>query len=98
LNIPTALLQRIPGPARPELHFELDGQACSGWQGDTVLTALLTRTTRLRRSEPSATPRAGLCMMGACQDCWVSTADGRRLRACTTMLEAGMQLCSGPAE
>ena len=92
------LLQRIAGPARPEVRFTLDGQACTGLQGDTVLTALLTLTTRLRLSEPSATPRAGFCGMGACQDCWVSTADGRRLCACTTWLEAGMQLLSGPAE
>ena len=92
------LLQRIAGPARPEVRFALDGLACTGLQGDTVLTALLSRSTRLRTSEHSATLRAGFCLMGACQDCWVSTRDGRRLRACSTLLEAGMQLCTGPAE
>jgi hypothetical protein len=30
--------------------------------------------------------------MGACQDCWVALADGRRLRACTSMIEPGMEL------
>jgi hypothetical protein len=30
--------------------------------------------------------------MGACQDCWVVLADGRRLRACTTLAEDGMAL------
>ena len=30
--------------------------------------------------------------MGACQDCWVLTGDGERMRACTTVLEPGMNL------
>jgi len=37
-------------------------------------------------------PRAGFCLMGACQDCWVALTDGRRLRACTTLAEDGMAL------
>jgi hypothetical protein len=34
--------------------------------------------------------------MGACQDCWMQTETGERLRACTTFLVAGMRLCSQP--
>jgi len=30
--------------------------------------------------------------MGACQDCWVWTSDGERLRACTTPVVAGMSI------
>jgi predicted molibdopterin-dependent oxidoreductase YjgC len=30
--------------------------------------------------------------MGACQDCWMDSADGPRLRACSTPLQAGMRL------
>jgi D-hydroxyproline dehydrogenase subunit gamma len=30
--------------------------------------------------------------MGACQDCWVATADGASLRACTTYVEDGMAI------
>jgi predicted molibdopterin-dependent oxidoreductase YjgC len=33
-------------------------------------------------------------MMGACQDCWVSRADGSKLRACSTFIEEGMVLLS----
>ena len=36
--------------------------------------------------------------MGACQDCWVRTADGVRLRACTTPVEADMQIVTTPLE
>jgi NADH dehydrogenase/NADH:ubiquinone oxidoreductase subunit G len=30
--------------------------------------------------------------MGACQDCWVWMADGRRVRACTTPAAPGMSI------
>ncbi|MFX5084577.1 2Fe-2S iron-sulfur cluster-binding protein, partial [Acinetobacter baumannii] len=53
-------------------------------EGDTVMTAMLTNGERLRRTEFADTPRAGFCMMGACQDCWVRTEEGERLRACGT--------------
>ena len=73
----------------------LDGRACRGYEGDTVLTAILTQSQRLRESDFSDAPRAGLCLMGACQDCWVQLESGERLRACTTMLVPGMQVRSG---
>jgi predicted molibdopterin-dependent oxidoreductase YjgC len=90
------LLQRLPGAPRPTLHFELDGAACAARQGDTVLTAVLTQATQLRQAEASGAPRAGFCLMGACQDCWVQTREGRRLRACSTLLEEGMSLVTRP--
>jgi predicted molibdopterin-dependent oxidoreductase YjgC len=34
-------------------------------------------------------------MMGACQDCWISTGDGERLRACSTFIAPGMALLTG---
>ena len=86
------ILRRSGGPPRQALAFELDGQACSARVGDTVLTAILTQAERLRESEFSGLPRAGFCLMGACQDCWVQSVDGRRLQACSTLLEAGMRL------
>ena len=70
--------------------------AVEGRAGDTIMTAALTLTDQLRRGDFSGTPRAGFCQMGACQDCWVLAADGRRLRACTTRLEPGMDLRTRP--
>jgi predicted molibdopterin-dependent oxidoreductase YjgC len=94
-----AILQRIDFPAadaaREPLAFELDGRPCAGLAGDTVLTAILTHAERLHESDASAAPRAGFCLMGACQDCWVQLTSGERLRACTTLLEAGMRLRTG---
>jgi predicted molibdopterin-dependent oxidoreductase YjgC len=87
-----ALIKRLARHELPLVSFTLNGEACSGRAGDTVLTAILTQSDRLRPSDFSGAPRAGFCLMGACQDCWVLTSDGGRIRACSTVLEAGMNL------
>lgn len=87
-----ALLKRLARRDLPAIPFTLDGIAREGRAGDTVMTATLTLTDQLRRGDFSGAPRAGFCQMGACQDCWILTADGRRLRACTTPLVPGMNL------
>ncbi|MBA3593761.1 MAG: (2Fe-2S)-binding protein [Polaromonas sp.] len=94
-KIPVALFQRVAETGRPAVGFVLDGQALSALAGDTVLTAVLTHGAQLRRSEFSGAPRAGFCLMGACQDCWITTESGQRLRACGTFIEEGMRLVTG---
>ena len=89
------LLQRVAIGPRQSVPFELDGVACSGFEGDTVLTAVLAQGGVLRHTDLSGAPRAGFCAMGACQDCWMDSADGPRLRACSTPLRAGMRLLTG---
>jgi D-hydroxyproline dehydrogenase subunit gamma len=91
----TALLKRLAETGRAPVTFVLDGKTVNALVGDTVLTAVLTQGSQLRRSEFSGQPRAGFCMMGACQDCWVSTESGERLRACGTFIRDGMQLNTG---
>ena len=91
-----ALLKRLARHDLPAIPFILDGVAREGRAGDTIMTAALTLTDQLHRADFSGTPRAGFCQMGACQDCWIVSADGRRLRACTTALEAGMDLRTQP--
>jgi hypothetical protein len=86
------LLTRLAQGARAPVPFVLDGRPCSGFEGDMVITAVLAASARLREHETSGMPLAGFCAMGACQDCWMDTAGGERLRACTTPLVAGMQL------
>ena len=90
LLVRLAVGSRVHSDSR--IAFELDGQPCHGFEGDTVLTAVLALGARLRESEFGDGPRAGFCAMGACQDCWMDTAQGPRLRACSTPLEAGMKL------
>jgi predicted molibdopterin-dependent oxidoreductase YjgC len=83
---------------RPSLSFSIDGRSVQALQGDTLLVAILRSARTLRRSEFGGGARAGFCLMGACQDCWVQTVDGKRIRACTTAVEAGMQIVTMPAE
>ncbi len=93
--------QRSRGASRPLLveavprtsarvGFTVDGQPMQGWGGQSVLAAVLLNGSMLRRNEFSGEPRAGFCIMGACQDCWVWLDDGGRVRACTTPLAEGM--------
>jgi len=91
-----ALLKRLAEHDREVLRFTLDGQPASGLAGDTLLTAVLTSSEHLRGSDFSAEPRAGFCLMGACQDCWVKLGDGGRVRACATLLEAGLSISRDP--
>jgi predicted molibdopterin-dependent oxidoreductase YjgC len=87
-----AQFHRLAERDRAVVRFTIDGRACEALAGDTVLTALLTNRRRVRDSEFTSEPRAGFCLMGACQDCWVALADGERLRACTRFIADGMQL------
>ncbi|AHC35131.1 ferredoxin [Pseudomonas fluorescens] len=91
-----ALFKRLAETARPAVAFTLDGQPATGLRGDTLLTAVLTCAEHLRGSDFSAERRAGFCLMGACQDCWVRLEDGRRVRACSTLLEEGQVISRDP--
>ncbi|WP_370049934.1 MULTISPECIES: (2Fe-2S)-binding protein [Salipiger] len=95
----TGRLVRLAETARAPVGFTLDGEALTGLEGDTVLTAILLSRRALRASEFGPEARAGFCLMGACQDCWVWQEEGPRLRACSTPLAQGMRLLSAaPAQ
>ena len=83
---------RLAETERARVAFELDGQDCFALEGDTLLVAILANARRVRDSEFGDGARAGFCMMAACQDCWVWTAGGERVRACSTPVEAGMRI------
>lgn len=92
--VPTGEAQfvRIAEMRREPLHFYLDGRKVAALQGDTLLTAVLMQQRRVRDSEFSGAPRAGFCLIGACQDCWMRTEDGKRLRACSTLVTPGLRV------
>jgi hypothetical protein len=89
-----ALFMRAVPRSGAVLPFSFDGAALTGHAGETVMTAILCAGSRLRRFEFGPADRAGFCVMAACQDCWLWTQAGERIRACTTPLEAGMCLSS----
>src|SRR5436190_16582327 len=88
-------LVRIVQPDGPPLRILVDGAEVTACAGDSVLVAVLTARGALRRHEFSNEERGGFCLMGACQDCWVWLADGRRVRACTTIVAEGMHVLTG---
>lgn len=88
----TGRIRRLAETGRAPLRFTLDGREVSALAGDSVLTAVLTLAPALRRSEFGPEGRAGFCLMGACQDCWIWQEQGPRLRACSTPLAEGMRL------
>jgi predicted molibdopterin-dependent oxidoreductase YjgC len=93
------LFQRAIDRAGAEVAFTIDGEPVRAQEGDLLITAILLHRAALRRFEFGTGFRAGFCLMAACQDCWVRLADGRRLRACSTLVEPGMAVIiegSGP--
>ncbi|MEM9909836.1 MAG: (2Fe-2S)-binding protein [Pseudomonadota bacterium] len=93
-----ARLTRLSEIDRASVPFAVDGQDVTGLAGDTIMIAMLAHRQTLRSSEFGPEKRAGFCLMGACQDCWVWTEEGSRLRACSTTVEPGMRLLSQPPE
>ena len=87
-----AQFHRLETGARAAVHISIDGRPHEALVGDTLLTALLTAGRRVRSSEFGDGPRAGFCVMGACQDCWVTLGGGQRVRACSTFVREGMAI------
>lgn len=95
MNAWQPLLCRVAEKNRATVTFTIDGRPAQALAGDTVLTAVLTQCGQLRHNEFSNAPHAGFCLMGACQDCWIATEAGARVRACSTFIAPGMALRTG---
>ena len=91
----TGRVVRVVAPDGPLVHILVDRAEVQAFAGDSVLVAVLTAHNALRRHEFGDEPRAGFCLMGACQDCWV-WLDHSRVRACTTMVTDGISILSRP--
>ena len=91
------LFHRVGEHHRARVGLVIDGEQASALEGDTLLVALLTHGARVRESEFGDGGRAGFCLMAACQDCWVWTDDGARLRACSTIVAEGMRIVTRDA-
>jgi predicted molibdopterin-dependent oxidoreductase YjgC len=83
-------------PGGPPVRILVDGAEVTAYAGESVLVAVLAARNALRRHEFNDEMRAGFCLMGACQDCWVWLKDGQRVRACTTIIADGMHVLSSP--
>jgi NADH dehydrogenase/NADH:ubiquinone oxidoreductase subunit G len=89
---------RLAETDRRPMTIVVDGEPVRAFEGDTLLVAMLTAMGYLRTSEFGDGRRAGFCLMGACQDCWVWAATGDRLRACSTSVVDGMAISTQQPE
>lgn len=94
----TGRFRRLAETDRREICFTIDGHPVSALAGDTLMVAMLTAGSALRDSEFGDGRRAGFCLMAACQDCWVWTARGERLRACSTEVREGLSIITTQPE
>lgn len=85
-------LVRVASFRGATLRIVIDDSAVEAVEGESVLAAILRHRGHLRTGEFDGAPRAGFCLMGACQDCWVWLADGARSRACTTPVRPGLHV------
>jgi hypothetical protein len=94
----SARFVRLAENQRARVRLMVDGEPIEALQGDTLMVALLTRVAALRQSEFDPGRRAGFCLMGACQDCWVWTRSGERLRACSNEVREGLDIVTQQPE
>jgi predicted molibdopterin-dependent oxidoreductase YjgC len=92
MPISTPRFVRLGELDRRRVGLVIDGVAVTALEGDTLMVAILTNKERLRRSEFGEEARAGFCLMATCQDCWVWTAAGDRVRACDTPVREGFSI------
>ena len=90
----SARFVRVARWTSPTITISIDGEIVEVPRGQSIMASVLSFRTILRTQMVSGAPRAGFCLMGACQECWVWLDDGRRVRACTTMVDAGMAICT----
>jgi len=94
-GLPSARLIRVARFDTPAVRLAVEGQPITANVGESVLAAMLRADREIGKAEVGGGGRAGFCLMGACQDCWVWLADGGRIRACTTAVAEGMQIVAG---
>ncbi len=88
-------------PARPgelidrssTLSFTFAGKAYTAHPGDTIASALAAAGVRVfSRSFKYHRPRGLLCCAGQCPNCLVQIGDEPNVRACNTLVKAGMNV------
>lgn len=92
----TGRFRRLDETGRASVRLAVDGEEITALEGDTLMVAMLASGLALRSAEFGPERRAGFCLMGACQDCWVRDKAGNRLRACSTTVAAGMSITTQP--
>src|SRR5690625_345908 len=81
------------------LTFTFDGKEYTGYEGDTIASALLANgIRRLRVHEESGTARGSYCNIGHCFECRLTVDQTSGVRACMTELTAILVVESGQTQ
>jgi aerobic-type carbon monoxide dehydrogenase small subunit (CoxS/CutS family) len=74
----------------------VNGEPIQAYPGETVATVLLALGRQdFRHTEGQHSPRGLFCGMGICFDCLVTVDGEPNVRACVTMIRAGMVVQTG---
>ncbi|MCL4559518.1 MAG: (2Fe-2S)-binding protein [Chloroflexi bacterium] len=72
------------------ITITVDGKPYSAYPGDTVASAIYATGKRAWHRSRSNEARGLFCGMGVCYDCLVTVDGVDNLRACQTLVRAGM--------
>jgi len=78
------------------VSFTMDGERIEGFEGETLLAALMAeRGWSIRRTEIENAARGMFCGMGVCMDCLVHLEGEGLVRSCMVFVREGM-VCRTP--
>jgi sarcosine oxidase subunit alpha len=91
INPPDSYL--LPSQRGEQITVQIDGQAVTAYDGETIAAVLLTEGKRIcRHTLKTGEPRGVFCGMGICYDCLVTVNGEPNVRACLTPLTNGMAI------
>ena len=80
-----------PSQRGKQITVQIDGQAVTAYDGETIAAVLLAAGIRIFRHAPKTSqPRGLYCGMGICYDCLVTVNGEPNIRACLTPVTNGM--------
>jgi sarcosine oxidase subunit alpha len=80
-----------PSQRGKQITVQIDGQAVTAYDGETIAAVLLAAGIRIFRHAPkTGQPRGLYCGMGICYDCLVTVNSEPNIRACLTPVTNGM--------
>lgn len=87
----TARFHRVLPAQGRTVSVWIENERVEALEGESLLAVILSRRDSLPGDGPDGA-RAGFCLMGACQECWVQVAHAGPVRACTTKVADGMRI------
>jgi NADPH-dependent 2,4-dienoyl-CoA reductase/sulfur reductase-like enzyme/Fe-S-cluster-containing hydrogenase component 2/bacterioferritin-associated ferredoxin len=82
----------LPVPARPPVEFTWNGQPMTGFEGETISSALFANGVRVFGHHPKdGAPQGIFCANGQCAQCTV-IADGLPVKSCMVPVRPGMRV------